>query len=338
MMATEPKIRTPTKHRQMLKTNKSNRPKQSNIGVRHEFQQPASEPADMTEPDGAAPDVSKSGIVWIASYPKSGNTWVRVFLHNLLKDVLGETAPQDINAMGRFSALEILKANYERVLGFEPTSRHGDEIAAARMKVQQNICESFKGIIFVKAHHALIVSRGTPTINVDVTSGAIYILRNPLDVAISYAHHSGTSIDETIECMNTKDYEAPGDEQTVFESVGSWSQNVESWTRKPHPSIYVMRYEDMLAEPHATFGALARHLLLRPTDEQLARAIERSSFEELQSQEAKSGFSERWSGSTDRFFRDGRAGQWQEVLSRSQVERIHRVHKRQMTRFGYFIG
>jgi len=186
----------------------------------------------------------------------------------------------------------------------------------------------------VKTHQALVVDRGHITINFAVTSGAIYIVRNPLDVAISYAHHLGQSIDFAIDFMNLKNAEALGNAKHVYEVYGSWSQHVLSWTRKPHPAIYVMRYEDMLAEPQKTFGALARHLLFTPTDEQLADAIDRSSFERLREQEEKEGFRER-SEKAERFFRDGRAGQWKEVLTSAQIQRIVEAHKEQMERFGY---
>jgi hypothetical protein len=123
-------------------------------------------------------------------------------------------------------------------------------------------------------------------------------------------------------------------DKQVNELYGSWSQHVLSWTRKPHRAIYVMRYEDMLAEPHKTFGALARHLLFKPTESELADAIDRSSFERLREQEEKEGFRER-PEVAERFFRDGRAEQWKEVLTPKQIQRIVDAHGEQMKRFGY---
>ena len=143
-----------------------------------------------------------------------------------------------------------------------------------------------------------------------------------------------TDVDHAIHVMARANYETPVTEKSVYEVYGSWSQHVLSWTRKPHPAIYVMRYEDMLAEPKKTFGALARHLLVTPTQEQLANAIDRSSFERLREQEEKAGFRERPEGA-ERFFRDGRAGQWKEVLTPAQIQRIVDAHGEQMQRFGY---
>jgi Sulfotransferase domain len=173
--------------------------------------------------------------------------------------------------------------------------------------VQQHIADAVEGLIFAKTHQALALDRGHSTINFAVTAGAIYIIRNPLDVVISYSHHLSRSIEATIDMMNLKNAETAVNDKQVYELYGSWSQHVSNWTRKPHPAIYVMRYEDMLAEPQKTFGALARHLLFKPTQTELADAIDRSSFERLREQEEKEGFRER-PEKAERFFREGRTG------------------------------
>jgi hypothetical protein len=277
-----------------------------------------------------------SGIIWIASYPKSGNTWTRSFLHNLINILSGETdEAHDINAMNVMSAWEIAAQPYEAVLGKKVTNATREEIAAVRHRVQRELSESVDGLAFVKTHHALVMDRGASTLNFDVTSGAIYIVRNPLDVAISFAHHTGKGLDEAIAQMGKTGLETPVGETAVYEVYGSWSQHVESWTRKPHRTINVMRYEDMLADPHAAFGALASHLLLAPDKTQLDRAIELSSFERLQAQEQEHSFREK-PAVAERFFRAGEAGQWRDVLSSEQVDRIVADHESQMRRFGYW--
>jgi hypothetical protein len=103
----------------------------------------------------------------------------------------------------------------------------------------------------------------------------------------------------------------------------------------PHRALYVMRYEDMLADSGKAFAAMARHLLLNPTPTQLEEAVERSSFEKLQAQEKERGFRERPKESDQSFFREGRAGQWKEVLTQAQIDRIVRDHGEQMQRFNY---
>ena len=276
----------------------------------------------------------KSGLVWLASYPKSGNTWTRAFLSNLAAILAGEKEGLPVNAINRFSAGENFTRFYEERLGFKPTEEHRKEVAALRHEVQQWIADQFEGLVFVKTHNGIVIDYGRSVINFAVTSGAIYIVRNPLDVAISLSHHMGKTIDEAIETMGSIDTSTPISENRVHEIWGSWSQHVESWTRKPHPAIYIMRYEDMLAEPQQTFSELARHLLLDPTSAQLDLAIERSSVAKLRDQEEETGFKEK-PEHAERFFREGRAGQWKQVLSAEQIGRIVNDHGEQMRRFGY---
>jgi hypothetical protein len=305
----------------------------------HCFSKSSSAESSMPMPSTDAQQANakpKSGLVWLASYPKSGNTWTRAFLSNLASIIEGEWEEIDVNSIGRFSFGENLTGFYKDRLGFEPTGseEHRKQIAALRHAAQQDLVDRFEGLVFVKTHNALIFDRGHSLINFAVTAGAIYIVRNPLDVAISLAHHINSTIDQAIETMGSPDMESGVGERMIHDVWSSWSKHVMSWTRKPYRAIYVMRYEDMLNDPERTFGALARHLLLRPTAAQLSQAIDRSSFEKLRSQEEMVGFKEK-PDHAERFFREGRAGQWRETLTPTQIDRIVRDHGEQMARFGY---
>ena len=134
--------------------------------------------------------------------------------------------------------------------------------------------------------------------------------------------------------MNTPGYTIANFEGGVYELYGSWSENVMSWTRKAHPGLHTMRYEDMLARPEETFGKLCAFLRLAPSAGDLQAAIEKSSFERLKGQEEKHGF---WEKPKDaaRFFREGRSGAWREKLSPDQIGAIAGGHAEQMARFGY---
>ena len=294
-------------------------------------------PAPAVTQDPAAPRSAAArakGILWLASYPKSGNTWTRAFLHNLFGLLEGKDIEYDINKINEFTTWDISARAYMRHMNEVPSADNKPLIAAARPKVQADIVARTEGLAIVKTHHALVEDRGHPVINFQVTSGAVYVVRNPLDVAISFAHHMNKDIDTAIEHMAAENYETPVTEKSVYEIYGSWSQHVESWTRRPHRAIHVMRYEDMLAEPQKTFGKLARFLLLSPTPEQLDSAIERASFKRLQEQEAAHGFREKPEKAKN-FFREGRAGQWREQLTRRQIRKIVKTHRKQMAKFDY---
>jgi hypothetical protein len=120
----------------------------------------------------------KPGIVWLASYPRSGNTWTRNFLHNLFRVLDGkESAPQDINTLGEYTLWDVAGPRFEQLLGKPLHAASRSEIAAIRIKVQQQIADEADAPVFVKTHNALVLDRGYPTINMGATSGAIYIVR-----------------------------------------------------------------------------------------------------------------------------------------------------------------
>src|SRR5690606_31102214 len=118
---------------------------------------------------------------------------------------------------------------------------------------------------------------------------------------------------------------------------GSWSEHVYGWTMRPHEAVLVVRYEDLIADPIGQFTRVAHHLRQDPPAEQIAEAVQPSTFDELKAEEAKGDFRER-SERADRFFREGRAGEWREKLSAAQAQRIADQHGAQMQKFGYLAG
>jgi Sulfotransferase domain len=270
-------------------------------------------------------------IIWLASYPKSGNTWVRAFLHNLFRR---PDAAYDINRLIDFCTADSAIGNYQAATDRPIAGLSRAEIAQLRPRVHALLTEIFPDNVFVKTHNALVEENGVATITMAHTAGAIYVVRNPLDVCISFADHFGLTIDRAIEEMNRPGMSTEVTEAHVYQVYGSWSENVESWTARPSPALHVMRYEDMLARPEQTFGAVARFLGLNVSVERLRHAIELSSFGQLRKQEDASGFRER-SKASHRFFRVGRADQWRSELTPAQIEAVVGAHETQMRRFGY---
>ncbi len=282
-----------------------------------------------------APEPLRQRAVWIASYPKSGNTWVRVFIHNLLRELRGQSeGAQDINALHEMTARESLAAWFTRQLGKSAYEATAQEIARARAAVQAEMVRGEGGPVYIKTHNAVAHVEGFPTVNFDVTLAAIYIVRNPLDIAVSYAHFTGLPLDSMIAYMADPSGNIDVNDRRVYEFLGSWSFHTASWMSVPHRPILLMRYEDMLTAPEHSFSRLASFLRLKPDGGQLARAIQKSSFEELARQEELNGFNER-PKDTEKFFRSGKAGQWREALSQSQINAIVGAHGPMMMRFGY---
>jgi hypothetical protein len=270
-------------------------------------------------------------IVWLASYPKSGNTWLRAFLLNLITDA---EAPIDINKMAALTQGDSQAHWYAKFDPRPPTQLGAEDLARLRPKVHAAIAASSPNSVFVKTHNALIENAGAAMITQSATAGVIYVVRNPLDVALSYADHLGVQVDDIIDLMAERGFATPASETHVPEHHSDWSNHVASWTAVPHPALLVVRYEDMAAKPAPTFGAVARFLGIDTSRERLMRAVRFSSFKVLKAQEKKSGFVER-TPAQQSFFRAGKSGGWRKQLSDAQIRRILADHSEQMERFDY---
>ncbi len=272
------------------------------------------------------------GIIWLASYPKSGNTWLRAFLANYMKN---QTSALPINELVGYALGDGFLIHYERLTGKPAEELTAAEINRLRPKVHEWFATAKGQTVFVKTHNFVGRVEDSALITPSATAGAIYVLRNPLDVAVSYAHHFRTTMDEAVEALCRKDHIVAGGPRVLPQYLGSWWQHVRSWTEAPGLKPHVMRYEDMLNAPEAAFGALAAFLKWPPEPERLQRAVRFSSFRELSGQEKSGAFKELPAGATSAFFRQGRAGIWRDALSDAQVERLVAANGEVMQRFGY---
>ncbi|MFB9149705.1 sulfotransferase domain-containing protein [Roseovarius ramblicola] len=273
----------------------------------------------------------KNSIVWMASYPKSGNTWTRIFLANYLANA---REPVPINQAHRVALGDSVTKMYRMVAGGALDVSDIDRTLRLRPRVLRGIVANNADINLVKTHNARVVARGVQLIPENVTRSAIYIMRNPLDMVLSYARHYGMTLEKAVETVCHPDNANPPDEVTVAQFMNTWSEHVRSWTGKSEYPVLVLRYEDMLADPRTAFARVVQHLGMPLDMERLDRAILFSSFEELSEQEKKQGFVEK-SEHTERFFAKGQKDQWKTDLPARLVKKMKHAHRKVMKQFGY---
>lgn len=273
-----------------------------------------------------------SGIYWLASYPKSGNTWFRFFLYNFLRN--GDK-PTDINDsyLGRFASDRYW---IDEVLGFDSAELSETEVEMLRPEVCRWSLRSeetgYYGI------HDAYMPNGTPLVSREATNGVVYIIRNPLDVAVSLAHYRTCPVDRAIEIMGSPSVGFMSKNKRLFlkvrHRVMSWSENVASWVDAHDLRVEVLRYEDMKTDPVETFSRAIGFLGLPVDLGRIENAIRFSEFTQLKAQESERGF---WGRPTraSSFFRKGQIGDWKNALSDAQVRTVIADHGEIMRRFGY---
>lgn len=262
-------------------------------------------------------------LIWLASYPKSGNTWFRAFLSSLLRG----GAPIDINALdgdGAASSRRIV----DEELGVSASELPPSLVAALLPLAWASRARSSKYPLHVKIHDRY---------SGELPGRALYFVRNPLDVCVSFAHHNGHSdYSATADRMADPDLTmAPAGRfhPHLPQPVGTWSSHVTGWSSAPIP-VKVVRYEDMIREPALTFAQACRFADLPMDPVLIARSLSHCSLAELRRQEEVSGFGERrWASPL--FFRRGGVGGWRSQLTAGEAGRLIADHGAAMKRLGY---
>lgn len=271
------------------------------------------------------------GLVWLASYPKSGNTWMRILLANLQVD---GPVPQDINDLQEATGIASGRALIEQFTVVDTDLLLADEIDALRPLVYAELAAAREDFPFVKVHDAFTrLADGTPLMGRAAT-GALYLVRDPRDVAVSLAYHASVDFAEAIRRLNSATHALKAGNSQVRQRLGSWSDHVQSWLQQQDTATLCLRYEDMLADTAGELRRALDFLQVQVDEPRLQRAVAHADFAQLQQQEKDKGFRERMS-ETALFFRSGRAGDWREHLTEAQVRQIEDCHGQTMLQLGY---
>lgn len=256
-------------------------------------------------------------IIWLASYPKSGNTWMRYLLANYFMPK--DQAPT-INQMSRFTTSDSRQDIYDTVAGRRFEGGDFDDWVKIRGLVCQHIAQRRQGTHFVKTHCQVQRIGTFDIIPPSVTAAAVYILRNPFDLAPSLARHLGMDVDGAIEKM-CDPISVTTTGTGIFDTLGRWDTHIGSWLDAPGLPNHLIRYEDMHTNAERTVTGLLNFLQVPPSHGKLRRAIRAASFSAMRKQEDSKGFIER-PDDMERFFHGGKSGVWRDTLTPAQIGQI----------------
>lgn len=264
---------------------------------------------------------------WLASYPKSGNTWVRMFLA-----AYASGGSLNINALPAAVSLGDGTSDvYQAVCPYALDTMDPKAQTLIRGAVLAFLSTMGKPPILLKTHVPNRALYSFPLIPDYWTHSAIYVHRDPRDLVSSYAAHMGITVEEAITAMSSDDTLNVGG--NIYTPLGSWNEHVKSWLDKPGFPVLGLKYESLVADPETEFRDLLKFYGLEVDEVVLRRAIKATSLKKLKAQEKKNGFFEATKNS--QFFRKGEVGGWENELSDDQVRRIETATGEMMERLGY---
>jgi aryl sulfotransferase len=276
-------------------------------------------------------------VIWLASFPKSGTTWFRMLLANLVAD---QTGPADINDLpDQFCKVASSRRIFERETMLDSTLLSHDEIDCLRPRIYEGMAKETGEPCWIKTDDAYTMTLdGEPLLGRVPAGVVLYIVRDPRDVAVSMASQMNVSVDEAIALLND-----PGGTLAqgrfamhiqLRQKLTGWSRHVTGWLGQTDMPVHVLRYEDLSADTAGNFARALQFVGHCELREDIVRAVRQSDFCELKRQEEVNGFAERFPHGAP-FFRSGKVGGWRRTLTAKQVATITNCHGEVMRRLGY---
>lgn len=273
-------------------------------------------------------------ILWLSSYPKSGNTWFRAFLTALINN--GQVDINDLKSDGLFS----LRDTFDLYTDINSRDLYDEEAKLMLADVYRHIARTRDSLSIIKVHDSFgLDAAGNKLIPEDATHCAIYFIRNPLDVVGSLANHMGLPIDEAVDLLNNNNAHISRQSNNLnrnnqfSQHISDWSTHVNSWTMHPSFPVCIIRYEDMLTDTFNTFNNALNFIGYQYSEEQIKKAIIATNFDALSKQEKEKGFSE--VGKSATFFRGGTKDNWKKELTQKEIDKIILSNKEVMEKYKY---
>ena len=271
-------------------------------------------------------------IVWIASYPESGAYWLSMFLANLISDSKVPCSMQERDTIiPAENSAKLHQPFFNRPLDEIPMK----ELAEKRPIVHRELAKRANEFLLLRTHNAALRHYGHLTVTPESAAAAIYIVRNPLDIAVSYGAANGRAIDRTIAHMAQTGRVLGKSSKCTYEIVGSWSEHVESWTSRVRGRFLCLRFEDILDDPERQFSQVIDFLGMKATTGQIAKASGHSINGILEAYR-KAGIRMAPLLSPLELLQSGAAIRGKRLLTTQQIAAIAGAHHDQMRRFGYW--
>ena len=282
-------------------------------------------------------------IIWLTSYPKSGNTWVRSFLVSLLYNKKNETNLEGLNNIPQYP----LRSHFNNLLD------NIDDINEVSSKwiISQKRINSDKKNKFFKTHHALCKIGKFSFTNYETSLGAIHIVRDPRNIINSILYHYSKKsfleakefmLDETRALGKKFDPNSPSVNQDMFTVLTSWKTHYLSW-KNFKKNYLLIKYENLVSEPDKEFRKITKYLNdimhIKIEEDKIDHAIKSNSFENLKKIENRDGFKEaikdKGSGEVKRFFNLGPNNKWEKILDSEIKDEIEKKFNVEMKELGY---
>ena len=282
-------------------------------------------------------NINEKKIIFISSYPKSGNTWIRIVLSSLLNKNRGLFELKNLEEIKLFSQF-VYFSHFENLKYQSNGNLDLGYVSNNWINAQKRINQRAKKVRFFKTHCIRGVVNGNFFTNENVCLGYIYVIRDPRDVVISVSKHMGISIDEAIQIMlfNNKFVTSAF---KVNEPVGTWKNHLKSWLDFKKVSRLIIKYEDMISNSHKTIDQIIKYLKntakiqVNKDQDLINNILQSTNFTRLQKLEKKTGFDEASDHSV--FFRAGKSKQWKNILTIEQIKLIEKELYDQMIMLGY---
>lgn len=271
-------------------------------------------------------------FTWLASYPKSGNTWVRMLIHAYYQNGYVDInhSPYTFGDQGEY---------WLRAVSPLPPEDLGEgmKLMLRPACLLNQLASMVEEPRLIKTHYANARVSDLPHfIPHQLTERAVYIVRDPRDVVTSLADYVDTSVENAVSNMNNDTY-ALQNEYGLTHYLASWSTHVRSWIQEERYPVAVLKYEDLLGDTLGEFIQLLEFLKIDIDEKRAARAVKACEISKLQHQEAKKGFREdkrQEKKPNTRFFRKG-GSRWLKELDPKFANQIEEDHKSMMEVLGY---